>query len=226
MASATPSAERVPAPTLDELTFADPPAPWRAAGFEVDGEGIVEVGSVRIRLAGEGAGRGIVEVSARDLVAEQPDGLPLAASERPAHEPRTGAHRNGVVALDHLVAFTPSLERTIAALESAGLELRRLREEPTPAGAPRQAFFRLAEVILEVIQTPPGSREERDPDSPARFWGLAFQVVDLGATAEQLGELVGEPRDAVQPVRRIATLRREAGIGVAVAFMSPAPARA
>ena len=216
----------MPAPTIDQLTVADPPAPWRAVGFEVDGDGVLEVGSVRIRLAGAEAGRGIVGVSALDLTAERPDGLPLAASAGPPREPRSEPHPNGVVALDHLVAFSPSLERTIVALESAGLDLRRLREEPTPAGAPRQAFFRLAEVILEVIQTPPGSREERDPDSPARFWGLAFQVRDLEATAEQLGELVGEPREAVQPGRRIATLRREAGLGPAVAFMSQTPARA
>jgi hypothetical protein len=126
------------------------------------------------------------------------------------------------VSLDHLVAFSPDLERTIAALEPAGLELRRLREEPTPAGAPRQAFFRLGEVILEVIQAPPGSREERDPNAPARFWGLAFTVTDLDAMADLLGERLGKPRDAVQPGRRIATLRREAaGIGPAMAFMTP-----
>ena len=214
----------VTAPTIDELIVADPPEPWVAAGFEVE-DGALEVGSVRFRLAGPEAGRGIAAASARELVAERPDGLPLSVSSEPPREPRSRAHPNGVVSLDHLVAFSPSLERTIAALEAAGLELRRTREEPTPAGAPRQAFFRLAEVILEVIQAPPGSREARDPDTPARFWGLAFQVSDLDATVDRLGELVGEPRDAVQAGRRIATLRREAGIGPAVAFMSPEPAR-
>ena len=214
------------APPLDELTVADPPEPWRAAGFEPGEDGVVQVGGVRIRLAGPEAGRGIVGARVRDLAVEQPDGLPLFRSTEPGGEAAMRPHPNGVAALDHLVAFSPSLERTVAALEPAGIELRRVREEPTPAGAPRQAFFRLGEVILEVIQTPPGSREERDPDAPARFWGLAFQVRDLDATVEHLGELVGEPRDAVQPGRRIATLRREAGIGPAVAFMTPAPARA
>jgi hypothetical protein len=61
---------------------------------------------------------------------------------------------------------------------------------------------------------------------PARFWGLAFQVRDLDATCQHLGDKVGEPRDAVQPGRRIATLRREAGLGPAVAFMSPGPGAA
>jgi hypothetical protein len=207
--------------TIDEVVIADRAEPWSEAGFEV-ADGTVEVGSLRLRLDGEGDGQGIVGCTIRGLAAERPDGLPATASEAPPREPRADPQPNGVVSLDHLVAFSPDLERTIAALEQGGLELRRLREEPTPAGAPRQAFFRLGEVILEVIQAPPGSREERDPDVPARFWGLAFAVADLDATAEHLGERVGEPRDAVQPGRRIATLRREAGIGPALAFMSPA----
>ena len=38
-----------------------------------------------------------------------------------------------------------------------GLDLRRIREHPTPAGAPRQAFFRLGAEILELIQEPSDS---------------------------------------------------------------------
>jgi hypothetical protein len=45
----------------------------------------------------------------------------------------------------------------------------------------------------------------------------------LERTAATLGDLLGEPRPAVQPGRRIATLRREAGLGPAVAFMTPGP---
>ena len=133
----------------------------------------------------------------RDIGTEKPDGLPLSRSTAPPRKAREQPHPNGVRALDHLVAFSPSLERTVPALEEAGLDLRRIRDEPTPAGAPRQAFFRLAEVILEVVELPPGSREERNPDAPARFWGLAFQVEDLDECAAYLGERLGEPRDAV-----------------------------
>jgi hypothetical protein len=39
--------------------------------------------------------------------------------------------------------------------------------------------------------------------------------------AAVLGDLLGSLRDAVQPGRRIATLRREAGLGPAIAFMTP-----
>ena len=208
------------APTIDQLTIADSPDVWKKVGFDVEGD-TFQVGSVRVRLGGPGLGRGIVACSMRSLSSDQPDGLALHRSDAAERERRAEPHPNGAVAIDHLVAFSPSLERTVPELEQAGLELRRLREEPTPAGAPRQAFFRSAEVILEVIERPPGSREERSPDKPSRFWGLAFSVGDLDACVESLGALVGEPRDAVQPGRRIATLRRDAGLGVAVAFMTP-----
>jgi hypothetical protein len=181
--------------------------------------GAIEVGPVRIRLAGPRAGRGIIKWRVRGLAAVELDGLPTERSER--EQANGGAHPNGAVAIDHLVAFTPDLGRTVPALERAGLELRLLRKGPTPGGAEHQAFFRLGEVILEVIEAPPDSRMREDQRTPARFWGLAFLTPDLDATARALGPLLGEPRDAVQPGRRIATLRREAGIGPAVAFMTP-----
>ena len=47
---------------------------------------------------------------------------------------------------------------------------------------------------------------------------------DLDATAEWLGDRVGTPKDAVQPGRRIATLRhRDLGLGLPVAIMTPHP---
>ena len=58
------------------------------------------------------------------------------------------------VGIDHLVAMSPDLDRSVEVLHSAGLDLRRIREQPTPAGAPRQAFFRLGEAILELVQEP------------------------------------------------------------------------
>jgi hypothetical protein len=185
---------------------------------------VIEVGSVRLRLAGRGEKRGIVGWSLRDLGGEELDGLPTTESSRP---PAAGSRQpNGVVAVDHVVAFTPDLDRSMRALRSAGLDFRRLREGPTPGGAQRQAFFRMAEVILEVIEAPEGSRIRADPAGPARLWGLAFLVEELEPVADRLGDRLGPARDAVQPGRRIAPLRREAGLGPAVAFMTPGPGAA
>ena len=122
--------------------------------------------------------------------------------------------------MDHVVAFSPDLERTVPALEAAGLDLRRVREGPTPAGAQRQAFFRLGESILEVVEHPPGTPAAADRDAPAGFYGLAFGVEDLDVAARRLGPLLGEPRDAVQPGRLIATVRREARLGLPVALIT------
>jgi hypothetical protein len=96
-----------------------------------------------------------------------------------------------------------------------------VREQPTPAGAPRQAFFRLGHEILEVIQEPAEVIERAGGrDRPARFWGLALLVEDLDATVATLGEHAGEARAAVQPGRRIASVRRSVGLAVPLALMS------
>lgn len=204
---------------LTELHVGDPPDAWGSVGFRISGESCV-VGSVPIRLTGTAQGSGLLRLALHDFGGGELDGLPAERAAEPAGESAGRAHPNGVTALDHVVAFTPDLDRTVAACEAAGLDLRRVREGPTPAGARRQGFFGLGETILEVVEHPPDSPAAADRDAPARLWGLAFTVEDLGATAEMLGPLLGEPREAVQPGRRIATLRRTAGLTVPVAFMS------
>jgi hypothetical protein len=141
--------------------------------------------------------------------------------------PEAPEHPNGVTAIDHVVAMSPDLDRSVRALQAAGLDLRRIREQPTPAGAPRQAFFRLGEVILELVQEPAEVVAARADGAggPARFWGLALLSNDLYKTVGQLGEHSSEIRAAVQPGRQIATLRRSAGLAVPVALMSPTESR-
>ena len=210
-------------PTIDELTVADTPEAWLALGFELEGDTCV-VGGVRIRLAGLDAGRGLTDWSLRDVETAELDGLSTTRSDRQAPG-RRPVHSNGVTALDHVVAITPALDRTVAVLRDAGLDLRRIREEPTPAGAPRQAFFRLGATILEVVQEPSEAIERAGGDRPAFFWGLAFVAPDLDATVAWLGDRVSEIRPAVQPDRHIATLRRSAGLAMPVALMTPSPSK-
>jgi hypothetical protein len=206
--------------TVDELTVADAPDAWSALGFALDGD-ICVVGDVRIRLAGLDAGRGLAGWTLRDAEGTELDGLPTMRSDRPPPSERP-EHPNGVTVLDHVVAITPALDRTVAVLQGTGLDLRRIREEPTPAGAPRQAFFRLGVTILEVVQEPAEATERAGgADRPAFFWGLAFVAPDLDATVAGLGDRVSEIRPAVQPGRRIATLRRSAGLSVPVALITP-----
>lgn len=206
-------------PLLTRLAVAAEPSAWREAGFQVDGQNAT-AGAVTISLGGAGSGKRITGWELAGLGSTELDGLPTGrASDAPAAAP-AAAHPNGVTRLDHVVAFSPDLDRTVSALEAAGLDLRRVREGPTAAGARRQAFFRVGDPLLEVIEHPPGTEAAQHLDAPARFWGLAFVVRDLEESAARLGQLLGDPRDAIQPGRRIATVRREAALGVPVALMS------
>jgi hypothetical protein len=111
-----------------------------------------------------------------------------------------------------VVVLTPDFDRTAGALVRVGLGLRRIRE--ASAGV-RQGFRRLGPVILELVEAP-GLE-----GGSARFWGLVVIVSDIDELAARLGDRLGPVKDAVQPGRRIATLRPAAGLQEAVAFMDP-----
>lgn len=199
---------------IDYLEISDPPALWRELGFAVDG-GACRVGGTVIGLGA--AGRGVIGWR---LSGTAPlPGLPEAGEARWPDPPNgpdpNGPHPNGVVGLDHVVVTTPDLDRTVAAFEGAGLALRRTRATGTPGEPLVQAFFKLGDTVVEVVG-PPG----RPEPGAARFWGLAFTVSDLAATAAFLGDRLRPAKDAVQPGRRIATLDRSAGSALPLAFMS------
>jgi hypothetical protein len=193
---------------------ADPDA-WRALGFVVDDDDMCAVDGVAIRL--DSAGRKISGWALADVPGGvEVDGLPTVPA--PPLRATTASHANGTVALDHLVVMSPDPDRTIKALAAHGVEPRRQRHTDQYGPPFTQTFFRLGRPILELIGpvAPAGSE-------PARFYGIAFTVRDLDATAALLGDRLGRVKDAVQPERRIATLRREAGAGIPLAFMSPGP---
>ena len=205
--------------TIDELLVADEPAAWRSAGFTLEGD-LCRIGAVRVRLVGRDRGTGVVGWSLRDvpeerLVVGALDGLPTTVSTAPPVE--AAEHALGVTGLDHVVLASPDLARTVAALEAVGLDVRRERVT-TLGGRPlRQIFFRLGEVVLEVIGAPDATES-----GPATVWGLTHTVADIDAAAALLGEHTGRVKDAVQPGRRITTVRHKAlDISVATALITP-----
>jgi hypothetical protein len=193
------------APRAVEIVVGDDPARWEALGFALD-DGACTVGGVRLTIRDERE-RGLRGVGLAGLGEPRPDGLPfLAAGEGDAaaaagHD--APAQPNGAVAVDHVVALTDDLARTSAALEASGLPLRRTN--------PPQAFFVAETLVVELVES----------GSAPSLWGLAVSVADLDATAAQLGPLLGAPRAAVQPGRRIATVSRAAGLATALALMTP-----
>jgi len=192
-------------PRLDELALGDAPEVWERLGFAVE-DGVVSLGGVRIRLGADG--EGIVGWRLRGLdPSHDLDGLTGCPSTAPP--PAPVEHPNGALAVDHVVALTPDVDRTTARLRAAGFDHRRTREAGEGL---RQAFFVLGPCLLEL---------GGPADGDVRFWGLTLVVADLDAAARRLGDRLGPVRDAVQPGRRIATLRREAGTGARMALMSP-----
>jgi hypothetical protein len=211
-------------PTIDELVIGDRADDWATAGFAVDTDGTCRVGAVRLRFEGDDDGRRLKRWSLRDVgpvVDDSIDGLHTTISDAPSPPPAD--HDNGTLGIDHVVVLTTDVDRTVGALEAAGIEQRRTRHiGPEQYGfAARQTFFRLGGVVLELIgpDEPAGA-----DDRPARFYGLAFTVRDIDALPARFGDGLGRVKDAVQPGRRIATLRhKDLGLSVAVAFMSPGP---
>ena len=211
----------VPTPRLVGLEVDDHPEAWRRAGFTVADDRVV-AGGVTVRLLGGENGRGVRSASLDPSVTAEVDGLPLVAAEPMADgghssAPGAPAHPNGVTAIDHVVVSSDDVERTTAALATCGLSPRR-----TIVGARGDGddeivyrFFLLGTCVLELVGPTRGGG-----DQPARFAGLAFTTERI----DELGELAGTPRDAVQPGRRIATLRgADLGISVPIAFLTPRP---
>lgn len=211
-------------PVLRRIVVGDEPDTWRAAGFDVGDDGTTCLGEVTVELVGRDGGKRILSWSFAGLDPSALtdgtiDGLPTVPTSEEAAE--QGRHPNGVTAIDHVVVASPDTERMVAAFETAGFTVRRVRDTESYGAPMRQTFLRSGGVILELI----GPHEPMG-DGPSAFFGLAHTVADLDATAALLGSGLGSPKDAVQAGRRIATLRhRDLGMSVATAFLSPEPAR-
>jgi hypothetical protein len=71
-------------------------------------------------------------------------------------------------------------------------------------------------VIVEVVGSPGAAG-----DGPSTLWGVTYVVADIDATAAFFGDDTTRVKDAVQPGRRITTLRHETyGMSVRTAMIS------
>jgi len=212
-------------PVLQSLLIGDTAASWTRAGFdvtEIDGRAHTSIGDVAIELVGSdadaGSGSGIAAWRFHDLASagdQTIDGVTTLGIDQ---QVSTGhEHRNLVSHLDHVVMFTPDLQRTIAALEAAGFESRRVRDIPGTEPLRQQVFFWAGSTIIELV-----GPAEPTGDEPASLWGLAVTCDDLDTAHDRLEGVLGTPKPAVQQGRRIATLRtRDVGISTAIALMTP-----
>ncbi len=173
------------------------------------------MGGVWIRLVGRDRGSGIVGWSLRGIPADASlDGIATARSDAPDGIP--AMHANGATAVDHVVLMSPDLDRTVAALAAVGVHPRRERHAELGGRSIRQIFFRLGEVILEVVGAP-GTAD----GGPSTLWGITYVVDDIDASASFFGDHTAPVKDAVQRGRRITTLHhRDFGMSVPTAMIS------
>jgi hypothetical protein len=214
---------------VEWLTVAGELGTWRSLGLSATDDGLIPLFGTALRIvspeaawdtsagtsvAPEGVQAGIVgwALSGIDAATISIAGLTTTVVEQAA--PIFAAHSLGARSIDHVVVTTGELESTTGDIAlTTGCELKRIRE----VGKIRQGFHRIGRggLIVEVVQ------HEDDNRSVAEFWGIVMTVDDLDAACAQLGpDRVGEPKDAVQPGRRIATIRSSVGLGTAVALMS------
>ncbi len=177
-------------------------AALRRLGLDVDGDR-AGVGGVTIEAGGTGAGDGILGIAVEG--ADPAGSLPLV-EVAPVPD---GAHPLGATAVDHVVVLAGDVD---AAVTGLGATARRIEER----GGRRYAYVVAGTALLEFVG--PAVPEDRPP----HLWGLALTVADLDAAVAWLGEGCGAPKDAVQPGRRIATVRHEVlGLGVPTVLLSP-----
>jgi hypothetical protein len=214
---------------VEWLTVAGDIDTWRSLGLSATDDGLIPLfgtalrivspeiasdASARTGVAPEDVQAGIVgwALSGIDAATTSIAGLTTTVVEQVA--PIFAEHSLGARSIDHVVVMTGELEPTTGDIALAtGCELKRIRE----VGKIRQGFHRIGRggLIVEVVQ------HEDDNRSVAEFWGIVMIVDDLDAACAQLGpDRVGEPKEAVQPGRRIATIRSSVGLGTAVALMS------
>ena len=208
-------------PKVEWLIVAGEADTWRSLGLTVTDQGLIPLVGTSILVVDpdpaaslNGIGRaGIVgwALSGAEVTSDI-DGLPTDVVE--SMGPVYAEHRLGATGLDHVVVSTYDLERTSAAIASAtGCELKRIRE----LGTMRQGFHRIGRggLIVELVERPDL------PEGPAEFWGVVLIVDDLDAACDLIGpDRISPPKDAVQPGRRIATIRSDVGLGLPVALMT------
>lgn len=150
---------------------------------------------------------------------------------------RRRVHPNEVTRLHTITVVSPHLQRTVGAMETAGVTLSRIADPSPFSPELSMAFFKMSSpagsVLIEVVSpSQPGSTVKLpglpsiggDIEAPAQIGGLVFQAPSLDNLPTLLGpDNIGKARPAVQGKgRMIAPLRHDRlGIPLTTAIITP-----
>ena len=204
--------------SVAEMEVADPADSWARAGFSVDTDAVCP-GSAACASgwsAAEAApassdGRCVACRTARPVssTASRPRGRTRA----PQHPPRT--RTASPTSTTSCCSRRIWVEQSKRSPRSAS-NPRRERETQLRGRPIRQIFFRFGQIIVEVVGSPDAASE-----GPSTLWGITYVVADIDATAAYFGDRTAPVKEAVQPGRRITTLRHDAlGMSVRSAMIS------
>ena len=168
--------------SIDEIEIADEAARWAALGFELDGD-ICRLGAVNVRLSGAQEGEGLSGWSLREIATDELDGLSTSRSGAAERNPAP-PHPNGVRAIDHVVAFSPTSTapsrccRAPASICDGSASSRRpqVPRARRSSGSGRRSS-RSCRSPSELLERSGGA------GGPARLWGLALRADDVDGAA-------------------------------------------
>ena len=195
---------------ITQLTVGGLPIAWSSLGFTFD-DSRCTFGDVAVRIDSDFEPGFVSWTLGRAAVSESPDGLVTTFDDRVVASASTSSIID-VRGIDHVVVMTNDLQRTSSAISRVtGDPLKRVREA---GNGIRQGFHRLGSVVVEVV--------ESERIAQTHLCGFALTVGNLvDVVAHMAPDVIGSPRDAVQPGRRIATIRSGVGLGVPVALITP-----
>ena len=199
-------------PSIAELHVGDDSEVWAHLGFNIE-DNRCRIGTTDVVFR-----EGQPGIHAWALRGAQPSNfgsLPTNYVESPIPG-RALVHPNSSSGLHHVVLMVPEFEQGRSALTEAGVAV----SPGKVFGSADKQLLRSAPMMgdfeLELI-----GPEKEDGSRRWDLWGLVIAVEDIDVTAELLGGLLGRVKPAVQPRRRIATVSKSAGLGVAIAFLGP-----
>ena len=204
---------------ITALVVGGSPQPWEAFGFHLlsatPSKSRFSLGNV-VLVVNSTQPAGMVSWEMTEVNTESIDGVLTVRGANDLELPLEPGNV-GCSGVDHVVVRTNSLDVTCAAITAAtGAPVKRIRDA---GSGMQQAFHKLGSVVVEVVSA-------KEQVEKTHLWGFVVNVSDVDALSAFLGpDILGAPKPATQPGRRIASARSGAALGVPFAVMDTGESR-